>query len=200
MIFTQEQRQKITELVARILTDLWHMKWQDKITFISQGLAQKKADELISAVEKMEPIRSFSASISTDEKTCPTCGSLWVVSRRYLPRYLIPALRLLSQRDLSTVDAMRMTGNRQVYTKFAWLVHWGLTEKIDGKMYRITPKGRSALKKEIKIEEFLWMLKNEVVGTPEGEESPALVYVDELRSTDTADHAEHVERSAPVAA
>lgn len=55
MKFTEQQRQKISETMSRILTELWHRKWQDKVSFITQGYAQEKADQIIRTVEEFEP-------------------------------------------------------------------------------------------------------------------------------------------------
>ncbi len=144
---------------------------------------------------------SFSANITTDEKTCPTCGALWVVAQRHLPAYLMPALEILS-RSLMAMTARELTkatGNRQVYTKFAWMKHWGLIEKGEKYTYSITQKGIEFLMGEIAVPEFLWMLKNEVVDTPPGEVAPRMLYIHELPRTDTPEHQEHVDRAAPAA-
>lgn len=147
-----------------------------------------------------ESRNTFSDNVTTDPKTCPTCGGLWVISKRYLARYLVRPLRILNDagRAMTTKELTEITGNRQVYTKFAWLAHWQLVEKVGKSLYAITEKGRQFLRGEIKVPEFQWMLKNEVVGTPEGHEHPTSVFHYELSPTDTEDHREHVERSAPV--
>lgn len=150
----------------------------------------------------MQNEQSFSEKITTDGKKCPTCGSLWVIAQRHLPAYLMPALQILMNRGgtMTAKELTEATGNRQVYTKFAWLAHWGLIGKSDVKSYAyyITEKGAAFLFGEVQVPEFLWMLKNKVVPTPEGEREPRMVYIHELAKSDTPDHQEHVDRSAPV--
>lgn len=68
MIFTPEQRQKLETSMVRILTELWHRKWNDKVSFISQGYAQEKCNEIISVLEGMEPVNPFSKSIVNEEE------------------------------------------------------------------------------------------------------------------------------------
>lgn len=69
MIFTSEQRAKLEATMVRILTELWHRKWQDKVSFISQGYAQEKCDELMKTLETMEPVNPFSKSIVNEEES-----------------------------------------------------------------------------------------------------------------------------------
>jgi hypothetical protein len=182
---TPEAREKLHNMLAR------HIPVDDHIQMLDI------AEKIIAWYEEQN---TFTDAITTDEKTCPTCGSLWVISKRYLPRYLVRPLRILAEsaRALTTKELTAMTGNRQVYTKFAWLVHWGLIEKVEKSTYIITEKGMQFLRAEITVPEFLWMLKNKVVETPQGEETPQRVFHYQLSPTDTDDHAEHVERAAPA--
>lgn len=167
---------------------------------IADTFALSRAVEAI--VEWYEEQNTFTDNITTEEKTCPLCGALWVISKRYLPRYLVKPLRILSNagRAMTTKELWEATGNRQVYTKFSWLQHWGLTTKVGSSLYSITDKGHRFLLGEVTVPEFLWMLKNKVVPTPEGHEHPVNVFFYQLAAGDTDDRAEHVERAAPVSA
>lgn len=151
--------------------------------------------------EWYEQQNTFTDAVTTDGKRCPTCGSLWIISKRYLPKYLMKPLRILSKspRAMTTKELTKLTGNRQVYTKFAWLVHWQLVEKVGKSLFIITDLGRQFIDGGIRVPDFLWMLKNEVMSTPEGHEHPNRVSCYDLSPTDTDDHAAHVERAAPAA-
>lgn len=55
MRFTEEQRQKIKATMTLILHDLWNKKWMEKMSFISQGYAEEKTEQVVRLIEGFEP-------------------------------------------------------------------------------------------------------------------------------------------------
>jgi hypothetical protein len=202
MMFTPEQRQKIMETMNRILAELWHMKWQDKVAFITQGYSEKKTDQIIQVLEPMQPMKSFSKAITDDGKHCPTCGHLWVIYKKALRKNLLKHLRLLTNADraMSSNEIFQRSHDRLAYVKFPEFKLWGFIRKVDGtKFYEITEKGRQFIRGEIAVPEFLYTLHDKPVATPEGCDEPRMVFVHEVAPHDFSDASRHVEEASPVA-
>lgn len=178
---------------------------QELITTLGQKfptITEEQCERVTDAVaEWYAEQNTFTDNVTMRRKSCPTCGSIWVIYKKSFDKHKLKALKILFEknRPMKSKEIFEASGNdRIVFCNYTFLMLWGLIEKQDESMYMITEAGRQFIRGELGIPEFVYTLKGVTVPTPAGEREPRMISVDQVTFVPGMKPSEYVDEAIPV--